>query len=225
MAPTFLFNYAGVLYRLGQYDEAQRVFQETIRTARDRQMSRIEVDAMMQLADVYTERGNFRAAEEQLDLVRPHLNRPYFNPLKRALLAYSRGLQALGRGEPVKARAELAESTALFESAKARLAQNVHALIGLARAEAALGNGEAAEAAVRRAVALAESMVERGSPSYLVGCAKAALGEIQLARGQPEAARTSLTGALTHLQPTLGTDHPATSAARRRLTESDGGAL
>ena len=225
VAPTFLFNYAGVLYRLAQYDEAEQVFQETIRTARDRQMSRIEVDAMMQLADLYTDRGNFRAAQEQLDLLTPHLSRPYFNPLKRALLAYSRGLLALGRRETVKARAELTESTALFESAKARLAQNVHALIGLARAEAALGNVEPAESAARRAIALADSMVEKGSPSYLVGCAKAALGEIQLARGQPEAARTSLTEAVTHLQPTLGTDHPATGAARRRLAESGGGAL
>ncbi|MEX1244203.1 MAG: serine/threonine-protein kinase [Thermoanaerobaculia bacterium] len=224
VAPTFLFNYAGVLYRLAQYDEAEHVFQETIRTARDRQMSRIEVDAMMQLADLYTERGDFRAAEEQLNLLTPHLSRPYFNPLKRALLAYSRGLLALGRGDPVRARAELAESTALFESAKARLAQNVHALIGLARAEAALGNMAAAEATARRAIALAESLVEKGAPSYLVGRSKSALGEIQLARGQTEAGRSSLNEALAHLEPTLGTEHPATSAARRRLAVSATGA-
>jgi tetratricopeptide (TPR) repeat protein len=218
VAPTFLFNYAGVLYRLAQYDEAEQVFQETIRTARDRQMTRIEVDAMMQLADLYTERGNFRAAEEQLNLLTPHLSRPYFNPLKRALLAYSRGLLALGRGEPVKARAELAESTALFESAKARLAQNVHALVGLARAEAVLGNMAAAEATARRAISLAESMVEKGAPSYLVGCAKAVLGEIQLARGETEAGRTSLDEALAHLEPTLGTDHPVTISTQRLVS-------
>ena len=221
VAPTFLFNYAGALYRLAQYDEAERVFQETIRTARDRQMSRIEVDAMMQLADLYTDRGNFRAAQEQLDLLTPHLSRPYFNPLKRALLAYSRGLLALGRRDPVKARAELVESTALFESAKARLAQNVHALIGLARAEAALGNMAAAEATARRAIALAESLVEKGAPSYLVGCSKAALGEIQLVLGQTESGRATLGEALAHLEPTLGTEHPATIAARHLQAGSD----
>ena len=218
VAPTFLFNYAGVLHRLARYDEAEPVFQETIRTARVRKMSRIEVDAIMELSDMYTERGDFRAAEKQLDQLTPHVSKPYFNPLKRAMLAYSRGLLALGRGDPARARAELAESTVLFDAAKARLAQNVYALVGLARAEAALGNMAAAEATARRAIALAESMVEKGAPSYLVGRSKAALGEIQLARGETEAARGSIKEALAHLQPTLGPEHPATTAARRLLT-------
>ena len=214
VAPTFLFNYAGVLYRLADYDQAEGVFRETIRTAHDREMTRIEVDAMMQLADLYTERGDFRAAEEQLSLLTPHLSRPYFNPLKRALLGYSRGLLALGRGDPLKARSELTGSVALFEAAKARLAQNVHALVSLARAQAALGDMAAAEATARRAIALAETMVEKTAPSYLVGRSKAALGEIQLAGGQTKAGRASLQEALAHLEPTLGPDHPATIAAR-----------
>ncbi len=222
VAPTFLFNYAGVLHRLARYDEAEPFFQETIRTARARKMSRIEVDAMMELADMNTERGDFRAAEKQLDQLSPHVSRPYFNPLKRAMLAYSRGLLALGRGEPVKARAELAESTALFDGAKARLAQNVYALVGLARAEAALGNVAAAETTARHAIALAESMVEKGAPSYLLGRSKAALAEIQLARGEVEAARASFNEALAHLQPTLGPEHPATTAARRLLNAIPG---
>jgi tetratricopeptide (TPR) repeat protein len=33
VAPTFAFNHAGVLHRLGKYDEAERLLRETIRTA------------------------------------------------------------------------------------------------------------------------------------------------------------------------------------------------
>jgi serine/threonine protein kinase/tetratricopeptide (TPR) repeat protein len=224
VAPTNLFNYAGVLHRLARYDESGRVFQETIRTAIAREIPRVEVDARMELADVYTERGNFQAAEKQLALLTPHLGRPYFNPLKRALLAYSRGLLALGRGEPEKARAELVRSTALFEAAKARLAQNVHALVALARAEAALGNFTAATAAASRAIALAESQVEAGTPSYLIGHSKAALGEVQFAAGDRDGARVTLTAALDHLRQTLGPEHPATRKASRMVASLREGA-
>jgi serine/threonine protein kinase/tetratricopeptide (TPR) repeat protein len=223
VAPTVLFNYAGVLHRLARYDESERVFQETIRTAIAREIPRVEVDARIELADVYTERGNFRAAQKQLGLLTPHLGQPYFNQLKRALLAHSRGLLALGRGEPEEARTELAESTALFEVARARPAQNVHALVALARAEAALGNFTAATSAARRAIALAESQIEAGTPSYLVGHAKAALGEVQLAQGDLDGARVTLTTALDQLRLTLGPDHPATRKAFRLEAPLDGG--
>jgi serine/threonine protein kinase len=216
VAPTNLFNYAGVLHRLARYDEAERVFRETIRVARSRK-SRVELDATMELADVYTERGDFSDAERQLRLLEPHLGTPYFHPFRRALLAYSRGLLALDRGEPAKARAELVESTTLFDATKARLTQGTFALIALARAEGALGNGEAAAAAAGRAVALAESQVEKGTPSYLVGHAKAALGEAQLAAGDRRGARITMAAAMDHLQQTLGPEHPATRKAAKLL--------
>jgi serine/threonine protein kinase len=216
VAPTNLFNYAGVLHRLARYDEAERVFRETIRVARSRK-SRIELDATMELADVYTERGDFSDAERQLRLLEPHLGTPYFHPFRRALLAYSRGLLALGRGEPARARAELVESTTLFDATKARLTQGTFALIALAHAEGALGNGEAAAAAARRAVALAESQVEKGTPSYLVGHAKAALGEAQLVAGDRRGARITMAAAMDHLQQTLGPEHPATKKAANLL--------
>jgi serine/threonine protein kinase len=214
VAPTNLFNYAGVLHRLARYDEAERVFRETIRVARSR-ASRIELDATMELADVYTERGDFSDAERQLRLIEPHLGKPYFHPFRRALLAYSRGLLALGRGEPAKARAELVESTALFDATKARLTQAVFALIALARAETALGNSDAAATAAGRAIALAESQVEKGTPSYLAGHAKAALGEAQLAAGDRSGARITLAAAMDQLQQTLGPEHPATRKAAK----------
>ena len=218
VAPTFLFNYAGVLHRLGKYDEAERLLRETIRTADARKMVRTQVDAMMELADLHTERGHFAAAQQELDLVARYSSQSFFNPLQQALLKYSRGILAFGRGERAVARDELTESTRLFETARARPAQNVLALVALARAETALGNRAAAEADARNAITLAESLVEKDSPSYLIGLSRTALGEVQLGRGDAGAGAT-LSAALGHLEQTLGPDHPATLETRR-LSES-----
>jgi hypothetical protein len=131
-------------------------------------------------------------------------------PLLQAHLAYSRGLLALSRHDAAQARVRFAESVALFETVKAKFSMSVFALIGLARAERTLGHGDAAAAAARKALALAESFVEKGAPSYLIGRSRAALGEVQLSNREPVAARTSLDEALAHLRQTLGEDHPAT---------------
>jgi serine/threonine-protein kinase len=55
--PTATFNHAGALLRLARYDEAERLFEETIATAAARDEHRIRFDAMMELADLHTEKG------------------------------------------------------------------------------------------------------------------------------------------------------------------------
>ncbi len=214
VAPTFLFNYAGALHRLGRYDEAEHWLRETIRTAEARKTVRVWLDARMELADAYTERGNLGAAQRELDLVAPYAGEAHFNLLRQAMLRYSRGLLAFARGDHARARDELAESTRLFDSARARLAQSVFARVALARADIALGNGAEAEARSRTALTLAESLVERGSPSYLIGLSQAALGEAQLVGRNPDAGAT-LAAAVGQLQQTLGAEHPVTVRTRR----------
>jgi serine/threonine-protein kinase len=217
IAPSALFNYAGVLHRLGRFGEAEGLFRESIRIAEARKSLRNEVDAMLELTDTYTESGDLPAARKELDLVSERAKQLAPNPLTDALLAYSRGFLAMARGEREKARDELADSVRLFEVAKARFAQTVFASVALARAETALRNWDAAEARSRDALALAASLVEKDSPSYLTGHALAALGEAQLARGDPAAAET-LRSARGQLEQTLGPTHPA-SVRVRRLTE------
>ena len=68
------------------------------------------------------------------------------------------------------------------------------------------------------ALALAQSFVENGAPSYLVGMSLAAQGEVELAGGRAEAGKRSLEKAVDHLQTTLGAEHPATLEARRALS-------
>ena len=61
---------------------------------------------------------------------------------------------------------------------------------------------------------MAESLVEKDSPSYLIGLSKEALANVQWASGQREAGRASLQIAVAQLEQTLGPDHPATRRVR-----------
>jgi len=87
---------------------------------------------------------------------------------------------------------------------------------GLARAEIALGSSPAAEAAVNKALALAQTFVEREAPSYLIGLSLTVRGELLASQGMSAQARTAYQEALSHLERTLGAAHPATEEARRR---------
>lgn len=218
VGPTTLENYAGVLLVLARYKEAIPLYEETIQTAKDRNERISQVDAMLELADLYTEIGDPARATAELAEVRPFFDRP-LGMLRPAHLAYSRGLLALRRGEGAEARRLFTESIEIFDKWPGKLALNVLALIGLSRAENAVGDREAAERSARRGIALAESFVEKDAPSYLVGLSDEALAEAELSEGQRDAARASAAQAVSHLERTLGTSHPATLEARR-LAES-----
>ena len=57
-----------------------------------------------------------------------------------------------------------------------------------------MGQAAAAEATVRRALDMSASLVEKDSPSYLIGLSRATLGEAQAASGERDAAREKLSG-------------------------------
>jgi serine/threonine-protein kinase len=215
VAPTTLENYAGILFVLARYQEAIPVYEETIRTARDRHQAKDQIDATLELADLYVESGDPDRAKAVLAELNPFLDRPIFGLLRRAHFAYTRGLLALRRGDGAEARALFMESIEDFDKWPGKISLNVLALVGLSRAENAVGDHEAAEESARRGIALAESFVEKDSPSYLVGLSDAALAEALLAAGRRDAARASAAQAVSLLERTLGADHPATVEARR----------
>jgi serine/threonine protein kinase len=216
VSPTIVFNYASVLSRLARYDEAAPLFEETIRTAQKRQEGRTEVDAIMELSDLDTERGDLRRAAADLARIDPSTFRsPVFNIQRQAHFAYSEGIQAFVRGDAVLARDRLAKSALLFTKSTARNNLTVFVLIALARAELAPGHTEAAMAAARQALEISKSLVAEGTPSYLVGHSLEELGEIELAAGDRTAARTTLASAVDQLSRSLGPEHPAVRRARR----------
>jgi len=218
IAPTFLFNYAGVLLQLGRYADAEPYFQATIRSAAARRERRIEFDATMQLAELYLRRGDLPRAEAQLEQVTPFRGEPRFDGLRQAQLAYYTGLLAQARGDAVTARARFRDSMGLFDRSEWKIGMNVAALIELARCEQALGDGTAARSAIGRATTLAESFVEKDGPSYLVGLSLLARGDIERAQGSVDAARASFRAASAHLSKALGADHPATKDAVSKVS-------
>ena len=216
VAPTHTLNYAGVLLALGRYDEAEPLFEETIRTANARGERRIQFDAMIQLGGLHIERGNLLRASAQLATLTPFEATPQFNSFRRALLAYWRGRLAAARDDHASAREQFAKAVEIYDGNKEKIAVNVQALIGLARAESALGDVTAALETAGRALALAESFVEKDGPSYLVGLSLLARGDIERSQGAADAARASFQAASKHLGTTLGADHPATKDALKK---------
>jgi serine/threonine-protein kinase len=221
IAPSVTFNHAGVLTQLARYDEAERLYEETIRTARARHEPRIETDAALELADLYVRTGDLARASAQLETLGPLLAGPQPNAFRQVQMAYYQGRLALARGDAATARARFASVVEQFEKRRARLALYVFALIGLARADLALGDEASAAAAAGRSLEVAASFVEPDAPSYLIGLSRAVLGDAQAAAGDHEAARATYGTALEHLRVTLGEAHPSTVAALQNLTALD----
>jgi tetratricopeptide (TPR) repeat protein len=204
VSPTATHNHAGVLLQLARYSEAEALFEETIRTAAARKEQRIELDATMELAQLYIERGELERAAAQLAQVESLRSTPLFPTLAQA------------RGDLAAARTRFAETVAFFERNKWKIGMSVHALIGLARAKAALGD-EAASTSAQRALSLAESWVEPEALSYLVGYSLVAIGDIHQQAGRTVDARQAWEKAQLHLEKTLGPDHPASRSVRDKL--------
>jgi tetratricopeptide (TPR) repeat protein len=215
IAPSMTFNHAGALRRLERYEEARRLYDETIATATSRQAHGTRLNAMMELADLHIDQGDLGRAATLLSQVARQADHPSFDDGKRARLLHFEGRLAQARGQSAHARARFAEAARRFEQQQSKAVVYVLALIGLARAELALGRGAEALAAARRALSLGESYVEKDAPSYLVGLARLAEADIQQAQGQGTNAQASYRTALDHLERTLGPQHSATVAARK----------
>jgi serine/threonine-protein kinase len=216
--PVSLHNYAGVLNQLARYEEAEPVFREAIQVARAQQATFIELFATMELAAMYAEIGRLEEAKTTLATLDHYIGTKAFTPLRRAFLAQSRGAICWAAGDKGGARDRLVEAVGLYDGIPAKFSHGVLALTALARAELASGRPEAAEAAARRALTLAESFVDKDAPSYLVGLSLAALAEVERSGGRADAGKATTEKAVRHLEATLGPEHPATREARRTLS-------
>jgi hypothetical protein len=200
------------------YAQAEPIFREAIATSRERKTMFIEIAATLELAAMYSEWGRPADAQRTLATLDPYLGTSAFTPLRRAFLAHTRGVLAAHRGDADEARSQFADSVRLYDTIPAKFAWGVLALAGLADAELATGHPEAASAAAKRALTLAESFVDRGARSYLVGLSLVEVGRAELALHDAAAAGATFRTALDHLQETLGPDHPATKNALRLVS-------
>jgi tetratricopeptide (TPR) repeat protein len=217
VTPTVTFNLAGLLLALGRLDEAEELLIETIGAAAGQQEQRIEYDAMMELVEVYIQKGDLERATAQMAKVEAIQDQPRFDDHRRAERDYYIGRLLQARGDQEGARARFEASVSYFERREWKIALHVLALLGLSQAEMALGRTDDARATAEKGLALAESFVEPHAPSYLVGHLLVALGEVHRTAGRTAEARDAFAKAREHLQQTLDADHPAT---KRSLTEA-----
>lgn len=222
VTPTLSFNYAGVLLRLGKLAEAVPMYEEAIRTAREREEYLTLFDAMMELAEVYTLSGRFDEAEAQLAKLEPYHTHPSFDRSRSAQLAYYQGHVAERRGDCTIARDRYAESARQFATRPQKIAMNVLVLAGLARCESALGNLNAAMDAAQGALTLAQLFAPPDVPSYLIGTALLAVGDQQREGAASELSVQTYREALTHLEQTLGPDHALTREAQEKAGSTPG---
>ena len=216
--PSLWSNYAAVLLRLGKLEEAVPIYEETIRSAEERQDFFTLFDAMMELAEVHILAGQLQQAEAQLAKIEPYRSHSHFNINRQAQHAYHQGRLLEQRGDLSAARARYAESVALFEKLRQKTAVQVFALTSLARAELATAGAANAAETAQRALQLAQSLAAPGTPSYLVGAAQLVVADQQRASGAIEASAQSYREALDNLERTLGSDHPLSKEAREKAS-------
>ncbi len=216
-----LHNYAGVLQQLARHAEAEPVFQEAIRIARARQNTYVEIAATLELAGMYAETGRLAearaASPRSTPTSEPKRSLPCAAPisLTRAASWRRRSGRPARRGGSTPSPS--ASMTASMPSSAPAPSRSSASLERSSRP----ATRTPLKRRPRRALALAESFVDKGDLSYLAGLSLAELGQIELARRQTETGRTTLRTALHHLQETLGPEHPATLDARR-VSESAG---
>ena len=213
--PVGLDTYGSVLVQLARYPEAERLLVDSARIAHERDNIRVELVATIDLACLYAREGRVAEAQSTLARVERHEGEKVLEVKgRKGLLAYARAEVARARDDAAGARSRYQESLSYFDATDSQFPESVYARTGLAQTELALGDFDAADAAARRALEIAVSLVPKGAPSYLTGLAEAELGEVQLARKDPAAAAT-LRAAEQELDATLGPEHPASQRVHR----------
>lgn len=208
-------NYAQRLLTLLRLDEAQRYFSEARQGAATQNDPEMEFLAMLGLAAVQRERGEFAAARDALEAAGEFIRRNFPSPEHRAhtALLMETGRLHLAGGAFAEARAALSEVAAKRAAAKVRDPARALTLATLAEVEQALGNSEPAAALATQATEIAEQLALPGEPSYWVGHCLLVRAEIEKAAGRGETARRLGAQALAQLEPTVGADHPSTRKA------------
>jgi tetratricopeptide (TPR) repeat protein len=124
-------------------------------------------------------------------------------------------LLAQARGHFEAARTALDRALALAESNPGNDDLAARALLQRSALELETGRPEAATVDARRALALEQRMAEPGTFSNRIGAAQLALARALRAQGNFPEAQAAFAAGLSHLEPSVGPDHPDTREARQ----------
>ena len=179
------------------------------------------LQALVGQAAAWLQRGDLaraRAAVEQADAT---IARAGFAPQHAAVqtrrLVAAR--VALAAGQPADAKPQLDRVIAAYEAGGTRHGPLVDALRLRAEAAGALGDGETADADLRAALTLAESLRGTRPHSFHSGGVLLQRARHEQQAGHAAAARTAAAAALEHLRGSAGAAHAATRQAQRLVLE------
>ena len=215
VSPVLLTNLARALLDLGRLEEAkgyaERAESEARRTGNGFALNL----ALSARSLIELKLGHLHAADRLLAELRTRWEEE-FPPGHHlhGILASMRGLLAEARGDHAAARAAQDRAITILDATPQRGRALPHVL--LRRSELALRGGDVGRALSDAALALEleRKASQPGSPSHRVGLAQLALGRALAAQGKPAEAGNAFAAALAQLEPTLGSDHPDTRAAR-----------
>lgn len=224
VSPTLLTNLARTLLELGRVSEAVAMADRAAVTAERNGNVVVVNQGLLTRASAYRQAGNLDRATALLD----ELERRVTGVIPAghqafAGLAVGRSLVAFARGQMQEATAAIDRAVSMYDSPDAdRRDAMPRALVVRSTFALADGRVEPALADAERAVSVTREMVDPRVMTSHLGRAYLALGAAQHAAGRTDAARSALTSALQHLQPSLGSDHAETQQARRLLTTAPG---
>lgn len=219
VSPMLLTNMAWTLLDLGRLREgilaAERAGAAAERSGAGAAMFRNQ----LLRARLYVEAGDLERAAATLDEFErgaPELVPPGHNAF--AVAEELRATIAAERGDIGQAQDRITRALTLLDPARVDLrlmrwrTLSVRAMLGL-RA----GRTRDAVTDAEQALALARDLVGETEPSYTVGRAQLLVGQALAADGRAELSRAALAQAVSHLEGSVGADHPGTRAARDLL--------
>ncbi len=210
VSPTLLGNMARTLIDLDRLEEARRYAERAEAQARLAGNEDARTLALFHRSLACYLLRDPSGMASMLSVLEPRVASLPAGHYQHASLASMQGLLQQARGNVDAAR--VAHDRAIAHGEEQDLPV---LLLRRSAFELEVGDADAARSDAARALALASSSAEPGTPSSRVGRAHLAVARASLALGKASEARTAYAAALTHLEPSLGADHLETQEARR----------
>jgi tetratricopeptide (TPR) repeat protein len=219
LPPVLLYNYAGVLRDLGRLREAKDYADKASAKARDAGDAILVDQIDLQLGRIYRDQRDWSRADALFSSLEPRLRRK-LPPLHYAFAALTsdKALLAEARRD-LPAALRLANEAIAIDEASIQQGGPCAAylpvlLVRRSIVELELQQAQQAESDAVRALTLFRKAIDDGTLSSHIGRAYLAQGRVLQQEGKLEEAREAFALAATHLEDTLGPNHPDSRAAR-----------
>jgi serine/threonine-protein kinase len=218
--PSLLNNYSGTLRHLNRLSEAADYAERAYSKGKQQGSEITMIYSLNNRVAAYLEQRDFVRAAAALNELEPRVHASFAaDSFWVAALASAKALLAAGRGNRVEAMALSNQAVSTLEAGIKGGGRGSDflpvILLRRARIELDARQPAEAEADALRALTLLRGSIPAESLCSYAGDAYLALGRAFQAEGKTDEARAAFRSAVEQLEPTVGSDHPDTRAARR----------